>query len=76
MNTAETKILSDQLCEEFVIGTLLNKRKEWALNADILSADLFYNYKTNAIFSAAKSLVDQGNVISKFSCNIFKKNNI
>lgn len=32
MNTAETKILSDQLCEEFVIGTLLNKRKEWALN--------------------------------------------
>lgn len=60
MNMEETKILSDQLCEEFVIGTLLNRRREWFSNADILSADLFYHYKTNAIFNAAKSLVDQG----------------
>lgn len=52
--------LSDELCEKLVVGTLLNNHKEWAENADLLSDDLFTDYKCKAIYTAAKAVTDRG----------------
>lgn len=59
MNENE-KIISDYPCEKLVIGTLLSRQREWFLNADVLTEDLFYSWKTKAIYKAGKSLIDQG----------------
>ena len=53
----ETKIIADVPCEQLVIGTLLNRQEEWLKNADILSADLFYNWQTADIYKAAKRMI-------------------
>ena len=52
--------LSDELCEKLVVGTLLNNHKEGAENADLLSGDLFTDYKCKAIYTAAKAVTDRG----------------
>lgn len=41
--------LTDELCEQVVIGTLLNYPKEWAENADLLSSELFRAYKCQIV---------------------------
>lgn len=56
----EAKIIADLPCERLVIGTLLQRPKEWLVNADILSADIFYHFKTKTLYNALKSLVDKG----------------
>lgn len=56
----ETKIIADVPCEQLVIGTLLNRQEEWLKNADILSADLFYNWQTADIYKAAKTIAEKG----------------
>ncbi len=56
----EEKILIDLPCEQIVIGTLLNRQGEWHENADILSDGLFYDWRTNALYKAAKAIVDRG----------------
>lgn len=56
----EEKILMDLPCEQIVIGTLLNRQGEWLENADILSDGLFYDWRTKALYKAAKAIVDRG----------------
>ena len=68
--------LSDELCEQVVMGTLLNYPKEWIENADILSEDLFTSYKLKSIYTASKGVVDRGettNIIS-VTAEIAKRN--
>lgn len=56
----EEKILMDLPCEQIVMGTLLNRQGEWLENVDILSDGLFYDWRTNALYKAAKAIVDRG----------------
>lgn len=60
MSEYQTTTPRDELCEELVIGTLLNYPKEWQSNADLLSEELFTTYKLQALFKAAKAVVDSG----------------
>lgn len=60
MSEYQTTTPSDELCEELVIGTLLNYPKEWQSNADLLSEELFTTYKLQMLFKAAKAVVDSG----------------
>lgn len=52
--------LTDELCEQVVIGTLLNYPKEWAENADLLSSELFTNYQCLTIYTLIKGVADRG----------------
>lgn len=52
--------LSDELCEQVVIGTLLNYPAEWAENADLLCPELFTDYKCKTIYTVSKGVVDRG----------------
>ena len=52
--------LSDIMCEKVVIGTLINNGREWAENADLLSPDLFTDYRLQTVYRAAKAVIDQG----------------
>lgn len=52
--------LSDELCEQVVIGTLINYPNEWAENADLLCPELFTSYKCQTIYTLSKGVVDRG----------------
>jgi replicative DNA helicase len=52
--------LSDIMCEQVVIGTLLNYSNEWAENADLLCPELFTSYKCKTIYTVSKGVVDRG----------------
>ncbi|MGI6243902.1 MAG: replicative DNA helicase [Prevotella sp.] len=52
--------LSDELCEKVVVGTLIKNGREWAENADLLSPDLFTDYRLQTVYRAAKAVIDQG----------------
>lgn len=52
--------LSDIMCEKVVIGTLLNNGREWAENADLLTPDLFTDYRLRTVYNAIKAVIDQG----------------
>jgi replicative DNA helicase len=52
--------LSDELCEQVVIGTLLNYPKEWAENADLLCPELFTSYPCLTIYTLIKGVTDRG----------------
>jgi replicative DNA helicase len=59
--------LSDELCEQVVIGTLLNYPKEWAENSDLLCSELFTSYQSQTIYTLIKGVADRGeeaNIIS------------
>jgi replicative DNA helicase len=59
--------LSDELCEQVVIGTLLNYPREWAENSDLLCSELFTSYQSQTIYTLSKRVADRGeeaNIIS------------
>lgn len=52
--------VNDVHCEQIVVGTLLNYSEEWFKNADILSAELFYDWKCCQVFQAAQAVINRG----------------
>ena len=59
--------LSDELCEQVVIGTLLNYPKELAENSDLLCSELFTSYQCLTIYTLSKRVADRGDRVDIIS---------